>query len=267
MRQQCPAQSQDRSRAEVAPVTNQARCQPEVLPLNGIELCCRMRMGDPNSTRNTIRQPRTVMSLAIKDCVLIILTKALFALSLTMIRALYPRLAAWETHLTTSPCQKGGKCQCQLTERSIISSSILELPPGSTRPIFPHHLVPTVTQWISSDPQAGWCPKPPGCRIVFVDHDTRNTSWLRPPREVYETAQLLLVGWKRRRTREGEPYFPDHSAKTTTWLPAWQTEVQDNAQEDARMRRPSLGEHSESKPGMNIKDVDSETTATLKRNG
>jgi E3 ubiquitin-protein ligase NEDD4 len=82
----------------------------------------------------------------------------------------------------------------------------------------------------------------PRGRAYFVDHNTRNTTWTRPPPShsasiaapsarptetilspnttnadgTYADVRLPL-GWEERRTPDGRPYFVDHHTRTTTW--------------------------------------------------
>ncbi len=97
-------------------------------------------------------------------------------------------------------------------------------------------------------------------QTYLVDHNTKTTSWFRPQRDVHEPSGFLPVRWERRHTKAGRPYFLDHNARTTTWTPPWQTE----AQEDAQTQLPGLGEDTEARPAMN---TDSTTTATMEGKG
>ncbi len=83
-------------------------------------------------------------------------------------------------------------------------------------------------------------------RAYFVDHNTRSTTWTRPPPAISApipatnapsatrpTEEVLSpnttnadgtyadvrlpVGWEERRTPDGRPYFVDHHTRTTTW--------------------------------------------------
>jgi hypothetical protein len=82
-------------------------------------------------------------------------------------------------------------------------------------------------------------------RKYFVDHNTRSTSWNPPPPNLLEviptvctpspradetilsstivnsdrtyTDVPLPLGWERRHTPDGHPYFLDHNTRTTTW--------------------------------------------------
>ena len=85
----------------------------------------------------------------------------------------------------------------------------------------------------------------PRGRAYFVDHNTRSTTWTRPPPGhsapipaahtpsarapetilspnttnadgTYADVRLPL-GWEERRTPDGRPYFVDHHTRTTTW--------------------------------------------------
>ena len=78
-------------------------------------------------------------------------------------------------------------------------------------------------------------------RTYFVDHNTRSTTWNRPPlnqvvdhhtQEGEKNAAVvgdggsatkagsgsLPVGWEERYTPEGRPYYVDHNTRTTTWV-------------------------------------------------
>lgn len=103
-----------------------------------------------------------------------------------------------------------------------------------------------------SDPQG---------RTYYVDHNTRSTTWHRPPIQgqvqnrpvsqpsaqtparaatvvanaavVSTTHQTgaysdipLPLGWEERRTPEGRPYFVDHHTRTTTWTDPRRTQQQ-----------------------------------------
>ena len=78
----------------------------------------------------------------------------------------------------------------------------------------------------------------PEGRVYFVDHNTRQTTWVDPRRtqnvRMYPGAaanvsrpivhqqtvsQLgpLPSGWEMRLTHTGRVYFVDHNTKTTTW--------------------------------------------------
>lgn len=81
---------------------------------------------------------------------------------------------------------------------------------------------------------------------------------------MYQTTQLLPTGWEVRQTKKGRPYFLDHNARTTTWDPPWQTEIQEGDRVDPQTQHPDSGEHTEVKPGKNI---DKKTTATGERDG
>ncbi len=85
----------------------------------------------------------------------------------------------------------------------------------------------------------------PRGRSYYVDHNTRSTTWTRPPPShsapnpvvhtpSARTAETILspnttnadgtyadvrlpLGWEERRTPDGRPYFVDHHTRTTTW--------------------------------------------------
>ncbi|KII86774.1 hypothetical protein PLICRDRAFT_177513 [Plicaturopsis crispa FD-325 SS-3] len=77
-------------------------------------------------------------------------------------------------------------------------------------------------------------------RTYYVDHQTRSTTWNRPPNPSQPTEPTapsagrdasnppgpastphvdiaLPLGWEERTTPEGRPYFVDHRTRTTTW--------------------------------------------------
>lgn len=137
--------------------------------------------------------------------------------------------------------------QRQMSPTSTVSGRItddengLPLPPGWER---------------RTDPQS---------RTYFVDHNTRTTTWHKPPtqgqpqaRPVSQPAPSQLparaptvtangpiinpaqqvpqpaaysdiplpLGWEERRTPEGRPYFVDHHTRTTTWTDPRRTQTQ-----------------------------------------
>lgn len=147
--------------------------------------------------------------------------------------------------------------QRQLSPTSTVSGRIIEdenglpLPPGWER---------------RTDPQN---------RTYFVDHNTRSTTWHRPPvqgqpqgRPVSQPAPAQLparaatvvanspivnptqqvpqtgtysdiplpLGWEERRTPEGRPYFVDHHTRTTTWTDPRRIQ----AQQPAAIPRPQI---------------------------
>ncbi|KAH9989537.1 hypothetical protein BJV77DRAFT_1016981 [Russula vinacea] len=64
----------------------------------------------------------------------------------------------------------------------------------------------------------------PRGRPYYVDHNTRSTTWTRPPSHASSIAPngtyadvRLPLGWEERRAADGRPYFVDHHTRTTTW--------------------------------------------------
>jgi E3 ubiquitin-protein ligase NEDD4 len=79
----------------------------------------------------------------------------------------------------------------------------------------------------------------PRGRPYYVDHNTRSTTWTRPPSPASSitpsqaTEEILTpnttnadgtyadvrlpLGWEERRAADGRPYFVDHHTRTTTW--------------------------------------------------
>ena len=79
----------------------------------------------------------------------------------------------------------------------------------------------------------------PRGRPYYVDHNTRSTTWTRPPSHASSIAPSqateeiltpnttnadgtyadvrLPLGWEERRAADGRPYFVDHHTRTTTW--------------------------------------------------
>ena len=79
----------------------------------------------------------------------------------------------------------------------------------------------------------------PRGRPYYVDHNTRSTTWTRPPSHASSitpsqaTEEILTpnttnadgtyadvrlpLGWEERRAADGRPYFVDHHTRTTTW--------------------------------------------------
>ena len=72
----------------------------------------------------------------------------------------------------------------------------------------------------------GWEEKrDPSGRPYFVDHNTKQTSWVRPaaampppaPPAPVMAAAPLPPGWEEKRDPSGRPYFVDHTTHTTSW--------------------------------------------------
>ena len=64
-------------------------------------------------------------------------------------------------------------------------------------------------------------------RKYYIDHNTRSTTWIRPPAKATEGVPAsnttngdtpLPAGWEERQMVDGSPYFVDHNTRTTTWL-------------------------------------------------
>jgi E3 ubiquitin-protein ligase NEDD4 len=67
-------------------------------------------------------------------------------------------------------------------------------------------------------------------RTYYVDHNTCNTTWDRPPsnQAVDHQAQegetntagsgSLPAGWEERRAPDGRPYYTDHNTRSTIWI-------------------------------------------------
>jgi E3 ubiquitin-protein ligase NEDD4 len=65
------------------------------------------------------------------------------------------------------------------------------------------------------------------CRLYYVDHNTRTTTWVDPRRQTGRGASpqpqtisqlgLLPSGWEMRVNSTGRIYFVDHNTKTTRW--------------------------------------------------
>jgi len=54
-------------------------------------------------------------------------------------------------------------------------------------------------------------------RPYFVDHNTRNTTYVHPI-----TRQITLPpGWEVRMDPRGRPYYVDHNTRSTTYVPPW----------------------------------------------
>jgi len=227
-------------------------------------------MGDPNSTRNTIRQPKSTMKSDISGN---------RTPSTKFFHNSIVRTEPDDDTRSASPSRwKGDDSDDEPLpsgwESSISKDGIEYYIDHNTRITTWHHPshapAPLRSDSDTSDSglPAGWeVRETTNGQIYFVDHNTRSTSWLRPRRDVHETTQLLPVGWERRQTREGRPYFLDHNARTTTWVPPWETEVQEDAQEELQTQHPSSGEYIEVKPGINTEDIDSKTTASLEGDG
>lgn len=227
-------------------------------------------MGDPNSTRNTIRQPKSTMKSDISGN----RTPSTKSFHNSIVRT-----EPDDDTRSSSPSRwKGDDSDDEPLpsrwESSISKDGIEYYIDHNTRITTCHHplqypapLRPD-SDAVDIDLPTGWeVRETTDGQTYYVDHNTRTTSWLRPRRDVHETTQLLPVGWERRQTREGRPYFLDHNARTTTWVPPWETETQEDAQEDAQTQGPNLGKHTKAKPGMNTKGFGSETTASLEGDG
>ena len=115
----------------------------------------------------------------------------------------------------------------------------------------------------------------PRGRAYYVDHNTRRTTWTRPPpsmsassiplpRTTSTTASAntdstllapnttnadgtyadvrLPLGWEERRTPDGRPYFVDHHTRTTTWNDPRRTSASISAaSSNALANRSALG--------------------------
>jgi len=59
-------------------------------------------------------------------------------------------------------------------------------------------------------------------RKYYLDHNTRTSTWVRPPPDGAYTTQLdeqpLPGGWEWRLDHKGRKYYLNHSSRTTTWL-------------------------------------------------
>ena len=69
-----------------------------------------------------------------------------------------------------------------------------------------------------------------GGRPYYVDHNTRQTTWLDPSIEnpfQSSNGKLLPAGWEKRATEEGRVYFVDHNTKTTSWTEPSSTQDDD----------------------------------------
>lgn len=138
----------------------------------------------------------------------------------------------------------------QLPQRYLIQvfwpTHVQEMPPTSNEPIPPSDqpaqqtAVPaptTDTDSSTPEPQpllktgglpSGWEARVDKLgRKYYVDHNTRSTTWIRPPAKATEGAPAsnmtdgdapLPAGWEERRMVDGSPYFVDHNTRTTTWL-------------------------------------------------
>lgn len=100
----------------------------------------------------------------------------------------------------------------------------------------PHRPIQPSTDSSDTPLPPGWAQKDtPEGRPYYVDHNTRNTTWVRPdPGQHRNRAEAgagegttaegtagsgkLPPGWEQRYGESGRVYFIDHSRKVTTWI-------------------------------------------------
>jgi len=96
---------------------------------------------------------------------------------------------------------------------------------------FPSDMAMSIAQHNHFDPYAdehgpfpsGWerGKHPDSGRTYYIDHNTRSTTWVRPPSSTpgVHSVHTLPPGWEERYTDKGRRYYVDHNARVTTFAP------------------------------------------------